>query len=263
MTQLGSEFTPSEQIKFESKKNRLMEKKADRAKNFIKYVQSTREGRLKIYKEILKHDYTKFFAQGFELKVIDEKLQHLPSSEKVKVIDYVLNALNQDLKTFSSMDRNKRLEEIRSAARSKGPKVDKDFEEWEAEDKKPMLLMSQRKMNNWKVEPEPMDNVLHLESDDSEEDEEKKLRRKTQKLMKIMKKMMNELHGNDLDNVDNYNPFATTLNPNQLKRNKIEVSDSVIQKPADQSLMIGGDQLRKMSQKEAKKIRKENIAGNK
>lgn len=46
--------------------------------------------------------------------------------------------------------------------------------------------------------------------------------------MKIMKKIRDELQGNDLDNVEGYNPYATTLNPNQLKRNKIEVSESVI-----------------------------------
>lgn len=261
MTQLGSEYTQSEQLKYENKKNRLMEKKAIRAKNYIKYVQSTREGRLKIYKEILKHDYTKFFVEGFELKVIDEKLQHLPSSEKTKVIDYVLSALNQDLKTFSSQDRNKRLEEIKSPAKNKSSKADKEFEEWEAEDKKPMLLMSQRKMNNWKIEPDPIEGEINLLSDDSsEDDEEKRQVKRTLKLMKIMKKIRDELHGNDLDNVENYNPFATTLNPNQLKRNKIEVSESVIQRPADQSLHIGGEQLRKMSRAETKKNRKQNIA---
>lgn len=45
MTQLGSEYTPSEQAKYETKKNRLLEKKAVRAKSYMKYVQSTREGR--------------------------------------------------------------------------------------------------------------------------------------------------------------------------------------------------------------------------
>ena len=83
-------------------------------------------------------------------------------------------------------------------------------------------------MDNWKVEAEPIDGYINIMSDESsEDDEEKHQLKKTIKLMKIMKKIRDELHGND-QNVENYNPFATTLNPKELKRNKIEVSDSVI-----------------------------------
>ena len=51
------------------------------------------------------HDYATIFTENFELKNIDKELQDLSYESMPQIIDYVMEALDQDLKEFSSSER--------------------------------------------------------------------------------------------------------------------------------------------------------------
>ena len=49
-----------------------------------------------------------FFTDGFSLKDVDEKFQHLSMEEKTQILQDVIEALNLDLKRYSSADKRKK-----------------------------------------------------------------------------------------------------------------------------------------------------------
>ena len=51
----------------------------------------------------------------------------------------------------------------------------------------------------------------------------------------------------------NYSPFLADINLNKLKRKNIKISPSLSYRRPDMRLMIGGNELRSISKKEAKK----------
>lgn len=73
----------------------------------------TKEGRHKIYKDILARGYVGFFTDGFSLKDVDGKFEHLSIDEKTQIIHNVIEALNLNLKQFSSADRQEKYLVIR------------------------------------------------------------------------------------------------------------------------------------------------------
>jgi len=53
------------------------------------------QNKQKLFSEILKHGYSGYFVdRGFTLKKIDKKLEHLEEEDKVKMLSYVLEALD-------------------------------------------------------------------------------------------------------------------------------------------------------------------------
>lgn len=62
----------------------------------------------------MNHDYSKFFTDGFKLKQMNTgELKHLTKAEKAQMIKDVIDALDVDLRKYSSPVRRKRMEVMR------------------------------------------------------------------------------------------------------------------------------------------------------
>lgn len=58
------------------------------------------------FKNVLsKHDYVEFFTEDFSINKLDEKLENLPDKQMGEVVEYVIDALEQDLQKYSSSER--------------------------------------------------------------------------------------------------------------------------------------------------------------
>ena len=64
-------------------------------------------------KQILSKHYPNYFIKGFKIKDVNEDYENLPSVEKVKLMKNVIDALDLDLKVYSSPDKQKRYREVK------------------------------------------------------------------------------------------------------------------------------------------------------
>lgn len=72
-----------------------------------------REGKQEIYKTILKRmGYQEFFVGGFKLTKLDGKFVNLSADQTNLMMEHVIDALDMDLKTLSSDERQKRQDQI-------------------------------------------------------------------------------------------------------------------------------------------------------
>ena len=62
--------------------DRRLTQKELKAKTYFEQLQSTKEGRSNIYKEILSKGYVDFFVNGFSVKNIDGQFEHLSKLDK-------------------------------------------------------------------------------------------------------------------------------------------------------------------------------------
>jgi len=66
-------------------------------------VKSNQKNKYELYKNILKQSYPQIFVGGFQIKQMDERLEHLSTEEKAQIIEHVIDAIESDLITNSSV----------------------------------------------------------------------------------------------------------------------------------------------------------------
>ena len=54
---------------------------------------------------LAKTGYVEFWTENFNINQIDKGLENLPDKQMAEVIDYVIDALDQDLSKFSTSER--------------------------------------------------------------------------------------------------------------------------------------------------------------
>jgi hypothetical protein len=64
-------------------------------------------------KKILEGNYNQFFDNDFKLRSMSNELKHLASDEKVIMLDNVIDALDVDLKKYSSKNRIQKMINIK------------------------------------------------------------------------------------------------------------------------------------------------------
>lgn len=81
-------------------------KKTISGKEFLEKVKSNRDNKYELYKNILKQSYPELFVGGFQIKHLDERLEHLTVEEKAQILEHVIDAIESDLMMNSSLERN-------------------------------------------------------------------------------------------------------------------------------------------------------------
>ena len=85
------------------------------AKKYFAELLTSERGKAKLYKDILAHGYQDFFTHGFALKQINTHFEALSKVEKAEILGSVIEALEVDLKRFSSRDKKKKFDEFHRA----------------------------------------------------------------------------------------------------------------------------------------------------
>ena len=86
----------------------LNSSRAFRAREYLKDLLSSSQGKAKLYKDILAKGYENFWVTGFCLNQINTNLESLSKVEKAQILESVIQALDLDLKRYSSRDKRQK-----------------------------------------------------------------------------------------------------------------------------------------------------------
>lgn len=119
--------------------------KEARARNTFNEAKKSTEGRDRIFRNMLaRYGYTDFFTRGFSLKSLDKQLVHLGKQEKSELIDLVIEALEKDLRKFSTKEREKYKKKIKEEV---GMLEESDYNLSEAEEQEAKTRDDKKQMS--------------------------------------------------------------------------------------------------------------------
>ena len=186
-----------------------------------------------------------FFTDGFSLQNFNQKFQHLPLDEKAQILQNVIEALNLDLKLYSSADRHEKYLTMKKNQEEVLKKLNPPT---------PAQSMTQRRLAQEKV-----DSPSRVEFQRCG-DPWHRPKKSVPVINMNGKTRVQELIDNDLNRVTHYNPYLSPLAPVVLKRKyRVPASISIASKKAEHPLFVGGQLLRKLGVHEAKKERERGL----
>jgi len=100
-------------------KEKLEQKKIEKHKvqNEFAENQQSKQEQTKFLKKILSMGYASFFIDGFQVKQLNDEYKHLSKNEKAKILENVIEALNMNLKAYSSPERHAKYLEMKERER--------------------------------------------------------------------------------------------------------------------------------------------------